>query len=370
MKITIISPVYPYRGGIADFSGLLCKHLSEFHDVNVINFRRLYPSFLFPGKTQFTNDPNENNVVSDKLIDSINPISWFQVGKKIRINQPNIIIIAYWMPFFALAYGIITKLVKQNKKTKVVLLCHNVLPHEKKFYDKSVTKYLFNKADYFILLSKYSEIELIKLMPKANYKVLFHPLYSVFGSAIEKNDALMRLDISIDVKTILFFGIIRDYKGLDILIEALAFTKDIRLIIAGEFYSNKEKYITLIENLNLKERIILMDRFIPSEEVKYIFSAADVVILPYREATQSGILQIAFNFHKPVIASDCGGLAELIADGETGIIVKENTPEKLAEAIINFYENNNEEKFAKNIKRENEKYSWNNFVSGLIKFVS
>ncbi|MCK9280021.1 MAG: glycosyltransferase [Melioribacteraceae bacterium] len=370
MKITIISPAYPYRGGIADFSGLLYKHLNEFHDVNVITFSRLYPSLLFPGKTQFTNDPNENNVISDKIIDSINPVSWLRVGKKIKEKQPDIIIIAYWMPFFALAYGKIAKLIKQNKKTKIVLLCHNVLPHEKKFYDKSVTKYLFNKADYFVLLSKYSESELFKLMPKAKYKVLFHPLYSVFGNGIEKNDAQTRLGISFHDRTILFFGIIRDYKGLDILIEALAKTKDIRLIIAGEFYSNREKYIDLIEKFNLKERIILMDRFIPSEEIKYIFSAVDAVILPYREATQSGILQIAFNFHKPVIASNCGGLAELILDGETGIIVKENTPEKLAEAINDFFENNYEEKFAENIRRENEKYSWGNFVSGLIKFVS
>jgi glycosyltransferase involved in cell wall biosynthesis len=369
MKITIISPVYPYRGGIADFSGLLYKHLSELHEVNVITFSRLYPSFLFPGKTQFTNDPNENNVSSEKLIDSINPISWFRAGKKIKESKPDIIIIAYWMPFFAFCYGVIAKLIKQNKRTKVVLLCHNVLPHEKKFYDKTVTKFLFNKADYFVLLSKYSQSELNKIIPEANYKVLFHPLYSVFGSSIGKNEAQIKLHIPAG-KTILFFGIIRDYKGLDILIEALAKTKDIRLIIAGEFYSNREKYISIIENLNLSKRIILMDSFIPAEEVKYVFSAADAVILPYREATQSGILQIAFNFHKPVIASDCGGLAELITNGETGIIVKENTPGKLAEAINLFYENNFEGKFAENIKSENEKYSWSNFVSGLIKFVS
>ncbi len=367
MKITILSTAYPFRGGIAHFTGLLYNELTKKYNVNVITFKRQYPSILFPGRSQFEKSETTEKIPSESLIDSINPINWIKIGLKIKKDIPDLLIYKYWMPFFGPCFGTISRIVKRNNKTRILVICDNVIPHEKKPGDILFTKYFFKIVDYFILLSEKVQYDLLKLKPTAKNKVLQHPVYSNFGLPLPKEEAKEHLKLT-DKKLILFFGFIRDYKGLDVLLSAMSFLKnnlDVKLMVAGEFYSNEEKYLKLIDGLDLKDKVYLFTNFIPTSEVKYYFSAADSVILPYRNATQSGIVQIALNFRKPVIATDVGGLSEVISDGETGYIVQKENPAKLAEAIIKFYNENNEEYFIKNIEKEVEKYSWKNFVNGI-----
>ncbi len=373
MKITILSAAYPLRGGISHFVGLLYKELSINHDVNVITFKRQYPSLFFPGKSQLESGNTVEKIPAEILLDSINPFNWVKVGKKIQKDAPDLLIYKYWMPFFAPCFGTISKIAKKNGKTKILTICDNVIPHEKKRGDKAMTKYFFRFADYFVVLSKSVQDDLVKIKPKAKIKFLSHPVYSNFGKPVSKTDARKFLGLPEDEKLILFFGFIREYKGLDILLEAMNILKEklnVKLVVAGEYYSNEEKYKEIIQKLDLKNQLYLFTDFIPTSEVKYYFSAADCVILPYRDATQSGIVQIAMNFHKPVIATNVGGLAEVINDNQTGFIIEKENPEALAEAIEKFYVENKESQFIYSISNEVNKYSWTNFVAGIIGMVN
>ena len=372
MKIIILSTAYPLRGGIAHFIGLLYKELIKSNDVRVITFRRQYPAILFPGKSQVESGETSEKIPTEILLDSINPINWIKVGLKIKKEKPDLLIFKYWMPFFAPCFGTISRLVKRNNISKVLIICDNVIPHEKKPGDIILTKYFFNVVDYFVLLSEKVRNDLLTLKPGSRNSYLPHPVYSNFGQAVKKNDAKKYLNIT-DAKVILFFGFIRDYKGLDILLNALALLKNdfkIKLLIAGEYYSNEDKYLKIIENLGIKEDILFFTDFIPTSEVKYYFSASDCVILPYRDATQSGIVQIATNFSKPVIAANVGGLSEVIENGKTGYIVEKENPEALAGAIMKFYIENKEKEFEENIALEVKKYSWESFVKGIYELVN
>lgn len=372
MKITILSPSYPYRGGIANFTDLLFSELKKNHDTVIYNFKRLYPNFLFPGKTQYETNENINNITSFEVVDSINPLSWFTTGNKIKNEKPDLLIISFWLPFFAPCFGTIAGIIKKNNHTQIAVVCHNVIPHEKRIGDIAFTKYLFEKIDKFVLLSSKVENELQIIKPGAEFITLYHPVYSHFGKAVDKKEAKDFLKID-DKNVILFFGLIRKYKGLDVLLKALPLLKDklkIKLIIAGEFYENEEKYISLIDELGLKENVKLCSEFIPTAEVKYYFSAADVVVLPYRDATQSGIVQVANNFLKPVIATNAGALPEVVENNVTGYLVEIENPEKLADAVLKYYNENKEEEFSKNIHERLEKISWQNFTEELINFIN
>jgi glycosyltransferase involved in cell wall biosynthesis len=371
MKIIILSTAYPLRGGIAHFIGLLYKELVKTNEVKVITFKRQYPSILFPGKSQIESGDTAEQIPAEVLVDSINPFNWLAVGLKIKKEKPGLLIFKFWMPFFAPCFGTISRLAKKNNITKVLTICDNVIPHEKKPGDIALTKYFFNAVDYFILLSEKVRNDLLTLKPGAKNKFLPHPVYSNFGQAVNKNDAKKHLNITGD-RLILFFGFIRDYKGLDILLKAMALLKNdlnVKLVIAGEFYSNEHKYLKIIDDLGIKENLLMFTDFIPTSEVKYYFSAADCIILPYRDATQSGIVQIATNFCKPVIAANVGGIGEVIENGKTGFIVEKENPEALAGAIKKFYLENREEEFVENIAVEVKKYSWESFVSGLFELV-
>ncbi len=366
-KIVIIGPAFPYRGGIANFTDSLYEELIKENDVEIISFKRQYPDFLFPGKSQFEDQIEKAKIIAQNLIDSINPLNWISVGNKIKNQKPDLVIFKYWLPFFGPAFGTIAKQIKKNNHTKILTICHNVIPHEKRPGDISFTKYFVKYSDHFILLSNKVVGDLLKFVPQAKYKILPHPVYSKFGNAVSKSEAKNFLNLNYE-KIILFFGLIRDYKGLDILIEAMNLLKDkidLKLIISGEFYSGKEKYLNLIKNYELENKIQLFGNFIPTEEVKYYFSAADVVILPYKEATQSGIVQIAMNFKKPVIAANVGGLGEVVIENKTGFIVEKENPEQLAKAILKFYKENKEEEFSRNAEVEAEKYSWQKFAQGI-----
>ncbi|MDR3627511.1 MAG: glycosyltransferase [Ignavibacteriaceae bacterium] len=367
MKIIILSTAYPLRGGIAHFIGLLYKELARINEVSVITFKRQYPSILFPGKSQVESSDTVEEIPTEILVDSINPLNWLAVGWKIKKEKPDLLIFKYWMPFFAPCFGTISRLAKKNNITKVLTICDNVIPHERKPGDIVLTKYFFKAVDYFVLLSEKVRNDLLMLKPGARNKFLPHPVYSNFGLSVDKVEAKKHLNITAE-KIILFFGFIRDYKGLDILLNAMALLKNnlnVKLMIAGEFYSNEGKYLKIIDDLGIKENLLMFTDFIPTSEVKYYFSAADCVILPYRDATQSGIVQIATNFNKPVIAANVGGLGEVIENGKTGFIVEKENPEALADAVKKFYLEGREVEFVKNIAVEVKKYSWESFVSGI-----
>lgn len=372
MKITILSAAYPYRGGIAHFNGLLYKELIKKNEVKVLTFYRQYPTLFFPGKSQVEKDDTTAEISSHQVVDSINPFNWIKIGKIIKKDSPELLIFRYWLPFFAPCFGTISRIVKKNNKTRILVICDNVIPHERKPGDIVLTKYFFNSADYFILLSEKVKFDLLKIRSNAKHKVMFHPVYSLFGKGVSKDEARKKLALS-DERIILFFGFIRDYKGLDTLLEAMGELNDklnVKLIVAGEFYTDKQKYFDLIDKLSLKGSLYLFTDFIPTSEVKYYFSASDAVILPYKDATQSGIVQIAMNFRKPVIATNVGGLGEVVHNNKTGFIVDKENPSQLAEAILKFYRENKEDEFIINTEKEIEKYSWQKFTEGLLELVS
>ncbi len=369
MNIIIIGPAFPWRGGIAHHTNTLASHLKKKHHVEIITFSRQYPKFLFPGKSQ--HDPSDKmpDVRGLQLIDSINPLSWISTALKIRKKKPDLIIFAYSIPFFGVCYGTIAAFVRVFSRIKVMFLCHNIIPHERRFGDKALTKFAFGFSDYFLVQSSSVEKDLLKLFPSAKYTNSPHPVYEMFGNPMPKEKAKNILQTS-EEKIILYFGYIRHYKGLSVLLEALKYLNDVNLLIVGEFYDPKTKYEKLIKEFDIGSRVKIVADYVPNEDVPVYFSAADAVVLPYISATQSGIAQIAYNFDKPVIATDVVGLREVIIDGKTGYIVPVNNAEKLAAAIKKFYEEQKEKEFSENVKVEKQKYSWDFFVTNIEKLVS
>lgn len=365
MKIIILGPAYPYRGGIAHYTGSLYKSfLNRGHEVKIFNFKRLYPKFLFPGKTQFETSSQTEKIITERIIDSINPISWFIAGAKIIKERPDVVIFKYWLPFFAPCFGIISLMIKVFSNSKIIFICHNITPHEKFPLGNVLTKFAFSFADYFIVQSDVVEKDLLKIKPKAKYKKIFHPTYEIFGEAIDKNEARKILGIRPDEKVLLFFGYIRAYKGLDLLLRAMKYVLSkfpVKLLIVGEFYEDPKRYYKIIEEDGISDFIIFKSEYVPNEEVKIYFSASDLVVLPYISATQSGIIQLAYNFNKPVIVTDVGGLSEVVVNGKTGFVA-ERSPEKLSEAILKFFDENLSEIFIKNIDGVKKNFSWDNLV--------
>lgn len=372
MKIVIVSPAYPLRGGIAHSAGLLYKELSKEHEVLLITFKRQYPNFLFPGKSQTETVETIDKISTEVILDSINPFNWNLTAKRILKFRPDLVIFKHWLPFFGPCYGWIARKIKKKSSAKLMAVCHNIIPHEKRPGDKTLSKYFLKKIDYFIPLSDQVKKDLFSFVKNPLYKLLPLPVFSLFGDSVDKGQAKKFLKLN-DNRIILFFGFIRDYKGLDLLIEALALVSkelDVKLIVAGEFYEPEEKYIKIIRKNKLEDAIILKKDFIPTTEVKYYFSASDAVVLPYKSATQSGIVQVAVNFCKPVIATNVGGIGEVIQDGITGFVVEKENPEKLAQAIIRFYNEDKEKKFTDNMSSLKEKYSWQSFVKGMFELIN
>jgi len=378
MKIIIAGTAFPMRGGIAQYNSLMYKYFSEADDVMVYSFKRQYPEFLFPGKTQFEQGepavkiPDEKNVI---CIDSINPLNWLSAGKKIAAENPDLLIFKYWIPYFGPCFAVISYIVKKfsKKYTKVLYICDNVIPHEKRSGDKFFTKLAFSQGDYFVVMSKTVEEDL-KLFSKGKpYKLIPHPVYNIFGDKVEKSEAkdFILKEYGIDLqneKVILFFGYIRKYKGLNYLIDAMPeILKKVKLklLVVGEYYGDEEKYREQIRSLGLEDDIKVVSDFVPDLNVKYFFSASDVVVLPYSDATQSGIIQIAYHYDKPVIATDVGGLAEVVRNNETGLIIEPKNPSAIAKAVIDFYEKGLEEKFTINAREEKKKYTWEKFVDSV-----
>jgi len=369
MKIIIIGTAFPMRGAMAQLNAILFKYLQESHIVKMFSFKRQYPNFLFPGKTQFERSnpeykiPDEKNTVT---IDSINPFNWILTALKIRKENPDLLIYRYWMPFFAPCFFTISFIAKIFRKTKVLFICDNVIPHEKRTGDKILTKIVFSTVNYFLVHTKSVERDLKKLNKKNKPFVLSpHPLYNIFGDKVSKKEAKEKIasDYNINIlnnNIILFFGYIRKYKGLNYLIEAMpkVLTKiKLKLLIVGEFYEDEKPYIEKINSLKLNNNIFVISDFVPDTYVRYFFSSCDCVVLPYIDATQSGIVLVCYYYNIPVIATNVGGISEDVINEKTGLIVKSHDSDAIAEAIIKFCESSLENQLSENIENLKGKYS-------------
>jgi glycosyltransferase involved in cell wall biosynthesis len=367
MRISLIGPFPPFHGGISDFNLALSNELNKTHDLQIINYSTQYPIFLFPGKTQYKDDVDESPR-SEQVLSSINPFTWRKTANRIIEFQPTIVVIHYWMPFFAPALRKIAILLKKKNDIKIIAICHNLTPHEKHGFNQLFTKMFLNKIDRFVVMSESVKSDLIKIIPNAEYRLTPHPIYNIFGNTIDRNIARQILGIKTK-NVILYFGLIREYKGLDILLNSIPKIKqelkDFIVIIAGECYEKTEKYYDIIEKLQILESVDLKLKFIPDNEVSEYFSATDVVVLPYRTATQSGITQIAYNFDRPVIVSDVGGLAEIVLNGKTGYVVKPDSNE-FAKAIVKYFKEDKFDEFSNNIRTHKQLFSWEKFVDNLM----
>jgi glycosyltransferase involved in cell wall biosynthesis len=368
MKIALISVAPPYRGGISKHTSILIDKLSGKHSVDLINYSRQYPDFLFPGKSQYLEEYT-NNYPPEKLIDSINPISWFHTGYRLAKNKYDLIIFRFWNPFFAPALGTIAGIIKRKAPSiKLVSLCDNIFPHEETPMGQYFIEFLFHKLDGHIVQSSQTENELHKIIKTPIYEKCFHPIYSSFPEKMNKYDARKKLKIKSN-NIILYFGIIREYKGFDILLEAISYLikkrTDFHLLAAGECYGNDEKYIKLISDLDISKYVTWHNRYIPDKDVSFYFSAADVAALPYRSASQSGITQIAYSYDLPVIVTNVGGLPEIVDEGKSGFIINPENPRCLAEVLSQNLGTSTLDEMSAYIQDFKHKFSWEYFVKGI-----
>ncbi len=368
MQIALISAAPPYRGGISKHTSILVEKLSQNHSVDVINYSRQYPDFLFPGKTQYLDDKSENDN-SSRMIDSINPLTWFSTGNKLAKKNYDLVIFRFWNPFFAPALGVIAGIIKKKSShTKLMSLCDNILPHEKTPLADFLTTYLFDKLDGHVVQSSQTENELQEVVKNPIYEKRFHPIYTNFPKKIDKITARKKLGLSAK-NIILYFGIIRDYKGFDILLNAIAELKDsgldFHLLAGGECYGSDEKYTQLISNLGISDYITWHNKYIPDSEVSNYFSAADVVALPYRTASQSGVTQMAYSYDLPVLITEVGGLPEIVDEGKSGFTIEPENPKELANMLEKNLKAGTFLEMTTYIKIFKQKFSWEYFVNGI-----
>jgi len=370
-NLVLIGPAHPYRGGIAHFNESLARSLEqEGVDVTLVSFSLQYPSILFPGKSQYTDAKSPADLKIKRWISSVNPVSWISAARKIAELKPDLVVIRYWHPFLAPALGsIASRLVAKN--IKVIGMVDNAIPHEPKFYDIPLLKYFARRCTAFFTLSNAVAKELNALGLNKAIETSPHPIYDIFGEPVDKQLARKKLKLNQHDKIILFFGFVRAYKGLDLLIQALGLDLvrrlKIKLIVAGEFYDEKKKYMDLIDSLDLSDTIIIYDEYIPESDVKYFFGAADLVTQTYKTATQSGVTQIAYQFNKPMLVTDVGGLSEIVENEVAGFVVPPE-PEAIASALQRYFGEAREAPFISAVKKNKERFSWTFFTQKLISF--
>ncbi|MBQ0030919.1 MAG: glycosyltransferase [Bacteroidales bacterium] len=372
MRINIVGPAYPYRGGIADSSECLARELQkEGHEVKMTTFTLQYPGFMFPGETQYAEESAKpNDLTICRRVNSCNPFNWISVGCELKKDAPDLIVIRYWLPYMSPCLGSIARIAQSNKKTKVVALIDNMLPHEKSVFASIMGRFFVSSADGFVTMSK-SVMNDVETFDAEKPKVLsVHPIYDNFGAKVSREEGLNRLGLDANYRYLLFFGLIRDYKGLDLLLDAMANEKidrsKVKLIVAGEYYSNKEKYEQQISSLGIADNLIMHTKFIPDEEVKYYFAAADAVVQPYKTATQSGITQVAYNFEKAMIVTNVGGLPEIVPHEKVGLVCEPDA-EAVADAIATFLNGGSPDRYQEGILEEKKKYSWSRLASDVMK---
>jgi glycosyltransferase involved in cell wall biosynthesis len=367
MRIAYLSTFYPYRGGIAQFNAALYKALGKNHEMKAFTFTRQYPELLFPGKTQYAEQgDNEGDVNALRVLDTINPFTYRKTAKAILEFKPDMMITKYWMPYFGPSLGTVAGILKRHGVFNVSVL-DNVIPHEKKFYDNTLTKYFVRRNHAFIAMSRSVADDLLTFNPNAKYALHPHPIFD-FGEKIDKQTAKEKLGLEPNCSYLLFFGFIRRYKGLDLLLEAMSDPKiknrNVKVIVAGEYYEDAAYYNDKIKEYGIGEKVVLRTDYIPSDMVKYYFCAADMIVQPYRSATQSGVTQIAYHFEKPMLVTDVGGLSEIVPDGKVGYVVQPNAP-AIATVINDFYDNSREAQFTANIKEEKKRFQWKSFAAAI-----
>ena len=367
MKVVILGTAWPFRGGLATFNERLAKQfVSEGHEVEVWTFTLQYPSFLFPGKTQYTTESAPEDLIIRRELNSCNPFNWLRVGRAIRKAAPDMLICCYWMSFFAPAYGLVSRMTQRNGKTKCIALVHNMIPHEPSILDKLFAPYFVKSQNGFVALSD-SVVGDIDRLDKIGKPKTFspHPIYDHYGERMTKTEACKALNLPSEKDYMLFFGLVRAYKGLDLLLEAFGQVKDqlpdVQLIIAGEFYEDEEKYRAQIANLGLKERVIVRNEFIPDGDLRKYFGAADLIVQPYKTATQSGVTQVAFHFEKPMLVTNVGGLGEIVHDHKMGYAC-EPRAESIAKDLLDYYQNKRQKAYTAYLQKEKTKYAWSNMT--------
>lgn len=373
-KIVIVGTAYPFRGGLASFNERLALQFqNEGHDIEIYTFTLQYPNFLFPGKSQFSEEAAPQNLSIKRKVNSVNPFNWLKIGNELKKMKADIVIFKYWLPFMGPCFGTIARRIKKNRKTKIVTILDNVIPHESRFGDKMFTRYFLRPIDSFISMSRSVENDLAtfnKVKPR-DYNP--HPLFDNFGPLMEQKKAKELLKLDPEFNYILFFGIIRDYKGLDLLLEAYSRTNHeankTKLLIAGEYYSNEEKYQSLIEKLELEKDTIIVNKFIKDSEVGQYFCAADLIAQPYKSATQSGVTQIAYHFETPILVTNVGGLPEMVPHNKVGYVTSQEIDD-IAKHLDLFYSESQKTHFRENIKEEKKKYSWDKLTSKIMKLAT
>ena len=359
MKIILLGPAHPYRGGLASIMETMAREWqSRGHEVRIYTFTVQYPSLLFPGKTQYVTTPAPEDLHIERVMNTVNPLNWVSLGLRLKREQPDMVVMKYWTPFMAPCFGTIARIARSNGVTKFVCQIDNVEPHEHHIIDRPCNHYYLGAVDGFVYMSEQVHGEL-KAYTSAPALFSPHPMFENFGRAVERDEACRRIGLDVEQRYTLFFGLIRDYKGLDLLLRAWAkwMPEGRKLLIAGEFYASREKYISLIEELGLREKVVLHDRFIADEDVRYYFSAADALVLPYRTATQSGVTQIAYNFSLPMIVTRVGGLPEIVPDGRVGLVC-EPTAESIKDALEQLYEGDTLQRLKDNFAQERKRFSW------------
>jgi len=373
--IIIIGPAHPLRGGLASYDERLAKEFQQQgNQVSIYTFSLQYPGFLFPGTTQYSSEPAPANLSIKVCINSVNPLNWLNVGNELKKLKPDLIVVRYWLPFMGPCLGTILRRAKKNHHTKVVCIADNIIPHEKRPGDIPFTKYFVKPVDAFITMSEKVLKDLPQFAAGKPAQFVPHPLYDNFGERISREAARKKLKIGEDEKVLLFFGFIRNYKGLDILLDAMKLlsvkpqTSNIKLLIAGEFYEGSKAYDEQIKQLGIADSLILRTDFIPDSEVKYYLCAADVVVQPYRNATQSGVTPLAYHFEVPMIVTNVGGLPSLVPDGKVGLVAEPNA-ESIAAKIIEYFDKG-ADAFLPYLKEEKKKYSWSKMTAAILDVVN
>jgi len=369
--IVFLGPSYPYRGGISSFTERLAREFqSSGFACLLYTFSLQYPSFLFPGKTQYSSAPRPKDLNIKEAVNSINPLNWLSVGRELKRLSPDFIIVRYWLPFMAPAFGTILRIVRQNNHTKVICIADNIIPHEKRMGDKMLTSYFNQAVDGYIAMSAQVQHDIVSLGIHKPVQLLHHPLFDYFGDPVERMKARKELGIDHQGGLLLFFGFIRHYKGLDLLLEAMADHRikenGYKLIIAGEFYEDPDKYTNLIRSFQLEQQVMLFNEFIPEHKIRYFFSAADVLVQPYRHATQSGVTPLSMHFELPMIVTDAGGLKEMVIDKITGLIVEKNAA-SIANGILDYFKMG-KEFFIPSLVQQKKSYSWSAMQAGIMAF--
>lgn len=365
LKIVLIGPVYPYKGGIAHYTSLMYQALAKRHDVEMISYKMQYPKLLFKKEQKDYSNDMFKVEGTQFIINTANPFNIMNVARKIKKMKPDVVISQWWHPYFAPCYWILESVL--GKKIQKMFICHNVFPHERFPMDKFLTKLVLKKGDAFIVHSKSDGEDLLTIKPNAKYRQNPHPTYNAFKIRnITKSQARDELHKSQDEKLLLFFGFVREYKGLKHLLNAMPKvqekTGNVKLMVVGSFGEDKEEYMRLIRENHIEDLVEVIDGYTPDNEVEKYFAACDAVVLPYESATQSGIVQIAYGFEKPVIVTNVGGLPDVVTDGKTGYVVEPQNPEVLADAVIQYYKEDKEKEFIENVREEAYRFDWERMV--------